>query len=97
MFKSIHNRSGFANVKPEREQLNYGILPLSSQISAMRRGGVSLSTRQLGDGNYDEDDSEGVDPSINDLDRFERLQAITDTISERIAKRDKDKLDHAEV
>lgn len=97
MFKNHHVRFGFNGVEPESKQLNFGVLPLSSQISAMRRGGVSLSTRQLGDGNYDEDGSETIDPAINDLDRFERLNAITDTISERMKQRDKDKLDHADV
>lgn len=97
MFKNYHTRFGFYGVEPESNQLNFGVLPLSSQISAMRRGGVSLSTRRLGDGNYDEDDSETIDPAINDLDRFERLNAITDTISERMKQRDKDKLEHADV
>lgn len=86
---------GFFSATPD-DDLLHGVKSLSDQIRSFRAGGLPLGTRELGDGNYDEDDSIDVDPSINPgLDRFERSEAIADMISSRMARKHKDKLDKA--
>lgn len=79
------------------KDLILGAIPLNRQIEIMRAGGHAVSTRQLGETNYDEDDVLTVDPSVDTLDRFERAEAIASLISDRIAKKKKEKLEKAEV
>lgn len=80
---------------PEDELL-HGVRSLSDQIRSFRAGGLPLGSRELGDGNYDEDDSIEVDPSVDPgLDRFEKSEAIAGMISSRMAKKHKEKLDKA--
>lgn len=76
-------------VLPQEEVLSGGF-PLSEEIRIMRNGGHSVQTRQLGDTNYDEDDVKTVDPPVDSLDKFERAQAITDQIPERVESRKKE-------
>lgn len=86
------------NTPTAEDDLFQGVKSLSEQIRSFRAGGLSTGTRQLSDGNYDEDSSLDVDPSSEfGLDRFEKAEAISSTISDRMAKKQKDKLDHAEV
>ena len=80
------------------EDLILGVKPLSDQIRSFRHGGLPLGTRELGDSVYDEDGSTTVDPSIEPgLDRFERALAITDQISDRMAKKYNSRLEHADT
>lgn len=81
-----------------RDQMICGVKSLSDQIRSFRAGGLSSGTRELKDSLYDEDDSIDVDPSSEfGLDRFERGEAIAATVSDRMAKKSKEKLEHAEV
>ena len=80
------------------DEFIFGVKPLSDQIRSMRKGGLPLGSRELGDSNYDEDGSEEIDPSIEPgLDRFERAIAVTDRISSRMRAKHKEKLEKAEV
>lgn len=75
-----------------------GVRTLRDQIASYRAGGLKSGVRQLSDSNYDEDDQAAVDPSSQfGLDRFERATAITDQISDRMSRKKREKLDHAEV
>lgn len=79
-------------------ELVCGVKPLSEQIRSFRAGGLSSGTRELKDSLYDEDDSTDVDPSSEfGLDRFERSEAIAAAVSDRMAKKNQKKLEHAEV
>lgn len=90
------HRGKFPPTSPD--ELLHGVKSLSDQIRSYRAGGLSLGTRELGDSNYDEDDSNQVDPSIEPgLDRFERAEALASTISSRMQKKHKEKLEKAEV
>lgn len=81
-----------------RDQLICGVKTLSDQIRSFRAGGLSSGTRELKDSLYDEDDSTEVDPSSEfGVDRFERSERIAATVSDRMAKKKKEKLEHAEV
>lgn len=81
-----------------KDNLLYGVRPLSDQIRSFRAGGLPLGTRELGDGNYDEDDSVDVDPSVDPgLDRFEKSEAIAGMISSRMARKYKEKLEQAKI
>lgn len=90
------SRGNFAPTSSD--ELLHGVKPLSDQIRSYRAGGLPLGTRELGDSNYDEDDSNQVDPSIDPgLDRFERAEALASTISSRMQKKHKEKLEKAQV
>lgn len=80
------------------DQLICGVKSLSDQIRTMRHGGLGPGTRELTDGNYDEDDSQIVDPSSDfGLDRFEKSEEIASQISSRMKQKHDEKLKHAEV
>lgn len=80
------------------DNLILGVKSLSDQIRSYRAGGLHMGSRQLSDSNYDEDDSTVCDPSSQfGMDRFEKAEAIAGQISERMAKKHKDKLEKAEV
>ena len=90
------SRGNFAPTSPD--ELLHGVKPLSDQIRSYRAGGLSTGTRELGDSNYDEDDSDQIDPSVDPgLDRFERAEALASTISSRMQKKHKEKLEKAQV
>jgi hypothetical protein len=81
-----------------RDRMICGVKSLSDQIRSFRAGGLSSGTRELKDSLYDEDDSTDVDPSSEfGLDRFERSEAIAATVSDRMAKKKKEKLEHADI
>lgn len=85
-------RRGFCTPTTD-ENLIYGVKPLSDQIRSMRKGGLPLGSRELGDSSYDEDDSEDIDPTFEPgFDRFERSEALRDRISSRMKKRQDEKL-----
>ena len=68
------------------DDLVCGVKSLSDQIRSFRAGGLSSGTREL------------KDPSSEyGLDRFERSEAIAATVSDRMAKKKKEKFEHAEV
>lgn len=76
----------------------YGVKSLSEQIRSMRKGGLPLGSRELGESSYDEDDSEYIDPTFEPgFDRFEKAEALRSTISGRMKKRQDEKLKHAKV
>lgn len=80
------------------DELIHGVKPLSDQIRSFRNGGLGLGARPLGDSNYDEDDSQDVDPSSEfGLDRFEKSEEVASQISTRMKKKHDEKLKHAEV
>lgn len=80
------------------DELIQGVKPLSDQIRSFRNGGLGLGARPLGDSNYDEDDSQVVDPSSEfGLDRFEMSEEVASQISTRMKKKYDEKLKHAEV
>lgn len=80
------------------DQLIHGVKPLSDQIRSFRNGGLGLGARPLSDSNYDEDDSQVVDPSSDfGLDRFEKSEEIASQISTRMKQKHDEKLKHAEV
>lgn len=75
-----------------------GVKTLSQQIASFRAGGLGSGQRPLEESVYDEDDVEDIDPSSEfGLDRFEKSEAIAATISDRMAKKHKQKLDEAKV
>jgi hypothetical protein len=85
-------------VPTSEDDLIYGVKPLSDQIRSMRAGGLPLGSRQLEDSNYDEDDSRDVDPTVEPgLDRFEKAEALSATISARMRKRHEEKLKQAKT
>lgn len=80
------------------DQMIHGVKPLSDQIRSLRNGGLGLGVRPLSDSNYDEDDSQAVDPSSEfGLDRFEKSEEIASQISTRMKRKHDEKLKHAEV
>lgn len=82
---------------PEQEFIA-GCMSLSDQIRVYRAGGLPPAVRQLNDSVYDEDDVSDVDPSSEyGKDRFERVEAITDMISDRMLAQKKKKLQEAQV
>ena len=87
-----------ASVGTTLDELVCGVKSLSDQVRSFRAGGLSSGTRELKDSLYDEDDSTDVDPSSDfSLDRFERSEAIVATVSDRMAKKKKEELEHANV
>lgn len=79
------------------DELIQGVKPLSDQIRSFRNGGLGLGARPLGDSNYDEDDSQVIDPSSEfGLDRFEKSEEVASQISTRMKKKHDEKLKHAE-
>ena len=79
------------------DELVFGVKSLSDQVRTMRHGGLGPGTRELTDGNYDEDDSQVVDPSSDfGLDRFEKSEEIASQISTRMKRKHDEKLKHAE-
>lgn len=79
------------------DQLIHGVKPLSDQIRSFRNGGLGLGARPLSDSNYDEDDSQVVDPSSEfGLDRFEKSEEVASQISTRMKKKHDEELKHAE-
>jgi hypothetical protein len=102
-FKNLHKRMSsrprsFSPNETTDDQLIHGVMPLSDQIRSFRKGGLGLGVRPLGDSNYDEDDSQVVDPSSDfGLDRFEKLEEIASQISTRMKQKHDEKLKHAEV
>ncbi len=82
----------------EPDELIVGVKPLSAQIASFRAGGLKTGSRELKDSSYDEDGVFDTDPSSEfGLDRFEKAEAISSQISERMSKKKKDSLEHAEV
>lgn len=80
------------------DELIHGVRPLSDQIRSFRNGGLGLGVRPLSDSNYDEDDSQVVDPSSDfGLDRFEKSEEIASQISIRMKQKHDEKLKHAQV
>lgn len=80
------------------DELVHGVKPLSDQIRTYRAGGLKMGSRELSDSNYDEDDFTGIDPSSEfGTDRFEKAEAMAGLISERMAKKHKQKLEQAQV
>lgn len=80
------------------DELIHGVQPLSEQIRSFRNGGLGLGARPLSDSNYDEDDSQVVDPSSEfGLDRFEKSEEVASQISTRMKKKHDEKLKHAEA
>lgn len=80
------------------DELIQGVKPLSDQIRSFRNGGLGLGARPLGDSNYDENDSQVVDPSSEfGLDRFEKSEEVASQISTRMKKKHDEKLKHAEA
>lgn len=80
------------------EELIHGVKPLSDQIRSMRKGGLPLASRELGESSYDEDDSEDIDPTFEPgFDRFEKSEALRDRISGRMKKRYEEKLKQAKT
>ena len=94
---SSHPRSFFPAATTD-DDLIQGVKPLSDQIRSFRNGGLGLGARPLGDSNYDEDDSQVVDPSSEfGLDRFEKSEEVASQISTRMKKKHDEKLKHAEA
>lgn len=94
---SLRPRS-FSPTATTDDELIQGVKPLSDQIRSFRNGGLGLGARPLGDSNYDEDDSQVVDPSSEfGLDRFEKSEEVASQISTRMKKKHDEKLKHAEV
>lgn len=90
-------RRGFCTPTTD-ENLIYGVKPLSDQIRSMRKGGLPLASRELGESSYDEDDSEDIDPTFEPgFDRFERSEALRDRISSRMKKRYEEKFKQAKT
>lgn len=90
-------RRGFCTPTTD-ENLIYGVKPLSDQIRSMRKGGLPLASRELGESSYDEDDSEDIDPTFEPgFDRFEKSEALRDRISGRMKKRYEEKLKQAKT
>lgn len=66
----------------------FGVKSLSEQIRSMRKGGLPLGSRELSEANYDEDDSELVDPTFEPgADRFEKLEGLSSVVSDRMRKK----------
>ena len=77
-------------------ELIEGVKTLSEQIASYRAGGLATGSRELTDSCFDEDDVEDIDPSSEfGLDRFEATEALTSTISRRMAAKKKAKLNEA--
>lgn len=94
---SSRPRSFFSNETTD-DELVHGVKSLSDQIRSFRNGGLGLGARPLGDSNYDEDDSQVVDPSSEfGLDRFEKSEEVASQISTRMKKKHDEKLKHAEA
>lgn len=75
-----------------------GVKSLSEQIRSMRKGGLPLGSRELTDANYDEDDSEMVDPTFEPgLDRFEKFESLASVVSDRMRKKYKERFEHADT
>lgn len=102
-YKNLHKRMSFrpASCTPDGtsdDQLICGVKTLSDQIRTMRHGGLPVSSRELTDANYDEDDVQTIDPSSDyTLDRFEKSEEIASQISTRMKQKHDEKLKHAEV
>lgn len=76
----------------------FGAKSLSEQIRSMRKGGLPLGSRELSEANYDEDDSEMVDPTFEPgLDRFEKFESLASVVSDRMRKKYKERFDHADT
>lgn len=76
----------------------FGVKSLSEQIRSMRKGGLPLGSRELTDANYDEDDSEMIDPTFEPgLDRFEKFESLASVVSDRMRKKYKERFDHADT
>lgn len=88
----------FSPAATTNDDLIQGVKPLSDQIRSFRNGGLGLGARPLGDSNYDEDDSQVVDPSSEfGLDRFEKSEEVASQISSRMKKKHDEKLKQAEA
>lgn len=75
----------------------FGVKSLSEQIRSMRNGGLPLGSRELGESNYDEDDSEMVDPTFEPAaDRFEKLEGLSSVVSDRMRKKYEERFKHAD-
>lgn len=74
----------------------FGVKSLSEQIRSMRKGGLPLGSRELTDANYDEDDSELIDPTFEPgADRFEKLEGLSSVVSDRMRKKYEERFKHA--
>lgn len=79
-------------------ELIEGVKTMSDQIASYRAGGLKMGSRELKDSHFDEDDVDIIDPSSEfGSDRFEKAEAIAGLVSERMAKKRKQKLEQAEV
>ena len=75
----------------------FGVKSLSEQIRSMRKGGLPLGSRELTEANYDEDDSELVDPTFEPgADRFEKLEGLSSVVSDRMRKKYEERFKHAD-
>lgn len=75
----------------------FGVKSLSEQIRSMRKGGLPLGSRELSEANYDEDDSELVDPTFEPgADRFEKLEGLSSVVSDRMRKKYEERFKHAD-
>lgn len=75
----------------------FGVKSLSEQIRSMRKGGLPLGSRELTDANYDEDDSELIDPTFEPgADRFEKLECLSSVVSDRMRKKYEERFKHAD-
>lgn len=91
-------RSGFRSCgdPTPADDIVYGVKSLSDQIRSFRKGGLPLGSRELGDSNYDEDDSVDIDPTVEPgMDRFEKSEMIATMVSSRMKKHYENKLSHA--
>lgn len=85
-------------VPTSADDVVFGVKSLSEQIRSMRQGGLPLGSRELGDANYDEDDSEKVDPTFEPgFDRFEKFESLASVVSDRMRKKYKERFDHADT
>lgn len=76
----------------------FGVKSLSEQIRSMRKGGLPLGSRELTEANYDEDDSEMIDPTFEPgFDRFEKFESLASVVSDRMRKKYKERFDHADT
>ena len=75
----------------------FGVKSLSEQIRSMRKGGLPLGSRELTEANYDEDDSELIDPTFEPgADRFEKLEGLSSVVSDRMRKKYEERFKHAD-
>lgn len=84
-------------VPTSADDVVFGVKSLSEQIRSMRKGGLPLGSRELTDADYDEDDSELIDPTFEPgADRFEKLESLSSVVSDRMRKKYEERFKHAD-